>query len=720
MSKTPLPDYGQLARWTVNDVCTWLMENRFGSYVSQFREHGIDGGRFAALKDVDLSQMRCPLNKRTDLIKCIRGIPNRDINPPTLQKPVSSFTPSRAPPPSRTEDRHNKPIAAPPADEYSDDDDDYEAWGEFDEFGSSDDDLDYENNQNTRINEGDLEPQEDYANYDPDNAADEGSTVTKNGHSITDSLRHALEQRNRVNQSQERPPPDEPAIPPRPARPGQRGGNVPPPQKSSQPPAIPKQGRRGREIPPRPEPEPEEQPDYEVPEELSSPPSSRPPPFVPPPPVEEDQPTYEDPDETDHAPPIVGRRPPQQRPMEPLPQPQSDMPEDVYEDPDQNNTPAPPKKSWPPVPKQKETPLARTISEPDQPAPPPPRHGNDRQKNQRPPPPKVATPSEPDSDDSSSNWRPTKKSDYEKPLQGQPSPPPAGKSRQRGLPPKPPEDDYMAMADKASKSDEEEDYEKPDPAELPPGARFTPLPPEPKSGMRSKGRPPMPAPTTESGKRLPAGAVPIIGIQPEVVDSPKIKHASRDKTPPPVPSSRTPNRGSQDDDGPPPVPSSRSHGNRQPQVPEGRSLPPTPSHHRGPIEPPGINKPQVRDSVIDRPPPPIPGNQEDITQYEWYQNVSRAAADEVLKNFGRNGAYLVRPSTKAGQPYTLQIYNERNVYNLPIRQKNDSKYALGKEKKAEETFKEVVDLVGFFRKHTLILGQGPSGQTRLKHPCPKI
>ena len=34
-------------------------------------------------------------------------------------------------------DRHNKPIAAPQADEYSDDDDDYEAWGEFDEFGSS-------------------------------------------------------------------------------------------------------------------------------------------------------------------------------------------------------------------------------------------------------------------------------------------------------------------------------------------------------------------------------------------------------------------------------------------------------------------------------------------------------------------------------------------------------------------------------------------------------
>ena len=63
---------------------------------------------------------------------------------------------------------------------------------------------------------------------------------------------------------------------------------------------------------------------------------------------------------------------------------------------------SPTQKSWPPVPKQKETPLARTISEPDQPAPPPPRHGNDRQKNQRPPPPKVATPSEPDSDDSSS------------------------------------------------------------------------------------------------------------------------------------------------------------------------------------------------------------------------------------------------------------------------------------------------------------------------------
>lgn len=49
------------------------------------------------------------------------------------------------------------------------------------------------------------EPQEDYANYSPEQSEEESSVGhSKNGHSIADSLRHALEQRNRVNQSQQR------------------------------------------------------------------------------------------------------------------------------------------------------------------------------------------------------------------------------------------------------------------------------------------------------------------------------------------------------------------------------------------------------------------------------------------------------------------------------------------------------------------------------------
>ncbi|XP_056005580.1 uncharacterized protein LOC125660393 isoform X40 [Ostrea edulis] len=603
MSKTPLPDYSQLARWTVNDVCTWLMENRFGNFVSQFREHGIDGGRFANLKDVDLSQMRCPLNKRTELLKCIRNIPNRDITPPTLQRPVATFTSSRPPIPSRIEDRHPPPVPST-NDVDSGSDDDYEAWDEFDDFDS---------------------PDEDYIN-------EQENQLLKKPNS-------------RIPERHQQPP--EPAIPPRPARPG-KGGDRPPPQIPHSP-LPPRGGRHGRG--PAPLPEPEDQPDYEVPEEVSSPapklPKSRPP--VKPPQVIDDQPTYEDPDETDNIPappPSRGGRRPPPKPAEPPPMPQ-DMPEDFYEDPDESNpVPAPvPDRSrakMPPLPKtQKDPPsLNRTVSEPDIPAPPPPRAGQGKNKKRQPQP----LPSEPqDSDDSSS-------SDYEKPESNRPPATSNSKPRQRAPPPaKPPEDDYMAMAGKDQKSDDEEDYEKPDPAELPP--RLPPLP----------------------------------------SDLPKAKHASREeKAQPPVPSSKTPHRGSQEENTFPPVPTSRTH------------------------------QRTTQSSVIDRRPPPVPGSEDDIFQHDWYQNVNRAEADEVLKNFGKNGTFLIRPSTKDGQPFTLQIYNNTKVYNLPIRQRTDSKFALGREKKAEETFKTVMDLVNFFKKHTLILAAGGDGQTRLKHSCPPI
>ncbi|XP_065925995.1 lymphocyte cytosolic protein 2 isoform X17 [Magallana gigas] len=660
MSKNPLPDYSQLARWTVNDVCTWLMENRFGSYVSQFREYGIDGGRFASLKDVDLSQMRCPLSKRTDLIKCIRNIPNRDVNPPT----VANIIPSRAHPHPRIEDR--QPARPPQNDVDSESDDDYEAWGEFDNFNDeSSDEEDYMNEQEqehfkkpSRGHVEPEEPQEDYANYNPDQNEEE-SSVNKNGLSIADSLKQALQQRNRVNQRQEKPPqPEEPAIPPRPGRPG-RSGNVPSPQQ----PPVPRPGRRGRDPIPVPEPEDQpayietddpllNQPDYEVPEDVPKPPPSRPPMTLPVP-VEDDQPTYEDPDETDHAPappPSRGGRRPAPKPAEPIPSPQSDWPEDFYEDPDQNTTPAPlperPKKTKPPMPKQKDSPLSRTISEPDQPAPPPPRHGHERIHKRAPIPEPINTQ---DSDDSSS-------SDYEKPDN-------RGTSTAKKPLPKAPENESRAV-------------------------------PKP------KGRAALPSPSTES---------------------PKMKHSSRDVTPPPVPSSRTPHRGSQDENIPPSIPPSKPPG-RTAQTKDARSLPPTPNQHRGVNGVPNsFNKPQGRGSVIDRPPPPVPGTDEfDISQQYWYQSVNRTEADEALKGFGKNGTFLIRPSTKAAQPYTLQIYNNGKVYNLPIRQRDDSTYALGKEKKGEQTFETVNDLVEFFRKHTLILAAGDSGQTRLKHNCPRI
>ncbi|XP_076105021.1 uncharacterized protein LOC143073391 isoform X13 [Mytilus galloprovincialis] len=340
-----LPDYNQLMRFTINDVCNWLAENRFGEFVKQFREHGIDGNRFVTLSDLDLSRMNCPMAKRRDLLKLVRELPKPAESSSRYRRvkrlikarrhtvvsviyqsvdrmknivqPQIPATPSRDyNPPNHG--RPPPPIPAPQAqvngDNNDDDDgsgpeDDYE-WGASDFSDVSSEEEDYENTPDsiTPI----VEPRR--PTQQPP-----GRRKDKYKYEDTDSVGSYEE-------------PDPQSAPPPPSVPTRRGA----PQVA--PSGPPRSASHGVPV------------------------NRRPVPQMPP---EEEQPVYEETNEADE----------QQVYDETMEQP-------VYEDPDEQPVKKPAPRRQLPVPEQTNTmgrkmPM-RTTSEPDAPAPPPPR-GKGRQ-----------------------------------------------------------------------------------------------------------------------------------------------------------------------------------------------------------------------------------------------------------------------------------------------------------------------------------------------------
>ena len=55
----------------------------------------------------------------------------------------------------------------------------------------------------------------------------------------------------------------------------------------------------------------------------------------------------------------------------------------------------------------------------------------------------------------------------------------------------------------------------------------------------------------------------------------------------------------------------------------------------------------------------------------------------------RNGTFVIRDSTHGGKecPFTLTLYNERKVFNINVRIRQDGKYALGRLKDKEQVNK---------------------------------
>ncbi|XP_064172680.1 B-cell linker protein isoform X3 [Anguilla rostrata] len=91
----------------------------------------------------------------------------------------------------------------------------------------------------------------------------------------------------------------------------------------------------------------------------------------------------------------------------------------------------------------------------------------------------------------------------------------------------------------------------------------------------------------------------------------------------------------------------------------------------------------------------------------WYSSTcDRRSAEEALTRCSKEGAYLVRKSSgqDPSQPYTLVVFYNSRVYNIPIRHiPARRQYALGREKTGEELFSSVSGMIEHYQRKALVL-----------------
>lgn len=106
----------------------------------------------------------------------------------------------------------------------------------------------------------------------------------------------------------------------------------------------------------------------------------------------------------------------------------------------------------------------------------------------------------------------------------------------------------------------------------------------------------------------------------------------------------------------------------------------------------------------------------------WFaSSCDRKTAEDALIRSAKDGSFLVRKSSGVDtqQPYTLVVFYNSRVYNIPVRYNASNKqYALGKEKLGEERFSSVSDIIENHQKNPLVLVDTQSNtkdSTKLRH-----
>ncbi|KFQ39373.1 B-cell linker protein [Mesitornis unicolor] len=106
----------------------------------------------------------------------------------------------------------------------------------------------------------------------------------------------------------------------------------------------------------------------------------------------------------------------------------------------------------------------------------------------------------------------------------------------------------------------------------------------------------------------------------------------------------------------------------------------------------------------------------------WYvATCDRKTAEDALYRSNKDGSFLIRKSSgqDSRQPYTLVVFYNRRVYNIPIRFiESTRQYALGREKNGEERFDSVAEIVENHQRTSLVLIDSQNNtkdSTRLKH-----
>nr|XP_060623023.1 B-cell linker protein [Anolis sagrei ordinatus] len=163
------------------------------------------------------------------------------------------------------------------------------------------------------------------------------------------------------------------------------------------------------------------------------------------------------------------------------------------------------------------------------------------------------------------------------------------------------------------------------------------------------------------------------------------------------------------------------------------------SNHELPLPPipPGIQKP------LPQKPPTLPRSSEPASRTfdaprngsfttaeqdgsvygkTWYMASSdRKTAEDALYKSNKDGSFLVRKSSgqDSKQPYTLVVFYNKRVYNIPIRFiESTRQYALGREKSGEERFDSVAEIIENHQRFSLVLIDSQNNtkdSTKLKH-----
>ncbi|XP_074764497.1 B-cell linker protein isoform X1 [Athene noctua] len=106
----------------------------------------------------------------------------------------------------------------------------------------------------------------------------------------------------------------------------------------------------------------------------------------------------------------------------------------------------------------------------------------------------------------------------------------------------------------------------------------------------------------------------------------------------------------------------------------------------------------------------------------WYAaTCDRKTAEDALYRSNKDGSFLIRKSSgqDSRQPYTLVVFYNKRVYNIPIRFiESTRQYALGREKSGEERFDSVAEIVENHQHSSLVLIDSQNNtkdSTKLKH-----
>uniref|UniRef100_A0A8C6FC74 B cell linker n=1 Tax=Monodon monoceros TaxID=40151 RepID=A0A8C6FC74_MONMO len=178
-----------------------------------------------------------------------------------------------------------------------------------------------------------------------------------------------------------------------------------------------------------------------------------------------------------------------------------------------------------------------------------------------------------------------------------------------------------------------------------------------------------------------------------------------------------------------PIPAERHRGSshRQENM-QSQVFPPPPQKpvHQKPIPLPRF--PEGGSPTVDGPLPSFSSNsnlseqEADVHCKPWYAGAcDRKSAEEALYRSNKDGSFLIRKSSghDSKQPYTLVVFFNKRVYNIPVRFIEATKqYALGRKKTGEEYFGSVAEIIKNHQHSPLVLIDSQNNtkdSTRLKY-----